>query len=331
MAYFRTLLHQIVPIVLLCVGLISCDAPGEPEIAVEVTLKPTIEAPIVTDEPSPTSIQSPTETPEPSARLTTDGSPTPTPDFRALEGWDVSESASFVSSNGQWFAHTLVAFNNGISPDYYSYFAAKRTDGSVIWVAEDSWSMFGMGFTWPMPYRWSNDGEHLYYTHNNSPDGCSYLTRGGLDLYSINLKTGGIASLLEGGIGYSIALSPDETQLAYYSPSNTELIVRNLESNAKIRIDIPETDEIGEIFWSPDQTNLIANGVFGGPCKNHILGWFSILRIDLISQSVSTLVDLSYEAHEIVEWTEQDRILLKDANEAYLWLDPITGDLTPRE
>jgi hypothetical protein len=339
MAYFRTLPHRIVSIVLLCVALIGCDAPADAELTIEATFEPSLEptdARVVTDEPSPIITNTPTATPEPSATPTPDGLPTATPDFGSLEGWTVSESRDFTSLDGDWVVHSIFAYALDVYPDYHSYLSVEKLDGSVTWVAEDRWELFAFGYMWAVPYRWSNDGKDLYYTHLSVSDGCHFFPSAGWDLFRLNLATGEIISLIDPVYEWKqkgVALSPDETLVAAFAADPVGFIVYDIARKERKEFPLPEGIAgwpHGKIVWAPDQSSLMFTSIQFANCAEPNAS-HSIVRIDRESKKVTIVIDNSKMLLTTVDWPEQDRVLLEDDNGREWWLDPITGDLTPHD
>jgi hypothetical protein len=330
MAYFRTLLHQIVPIVLLCVALIGCDAPGEPELTVEVTAEPTtdatIEVPPSTGEISPTSTESPTVVPQPSHTPTHTGAPTATVDPQSLY---VDSWPDLLSPDGQWIAKAFSSFPmNNETGDYYMFLSVERTDGSQKWVIVDEWSNLRLGYPMPRPLDWSQDGRYFYYTDYIVGDGCGSYLWNASNIMRVDLTDGSTGEWVP-SISESLAISPDDQFIAYLDNGN--IVFREIatgEERTALIFDAWRDADIGAIVWSPDQSSVMITVSFSFCTRERI---HSIIRIDVASLTHTVLIDHDAQGYETVDWPEQDRVLVKDKDDVECWLDPITGELTPRE
>jgi len=250
----------------------------------------------------------------------------PTPDFRSLESFHVAEDRDFISPDGKWIVHTIVARDPQRSEDY-TYLAVERTDGSEQFIIEENWSLDYFGPVWPEPYRWSNDGNSLYYIHNLIPDGCDTAWKNAWDLYRADLLSKTTEQLLPFAQGKSLALSPDETLLAYYGDDG--LFLRDLKKHTDRHFDLPINFGVaGNIVWSPDQSSALI--VWGGYCTPD-LPEHAIMRVDWALNRIVTLIEPTTDAYLIVSWEEMNRALIKDRLNRFFWIDPITGELTPRE
>ena len=79
----------------------------------------------------------------------------------------------------------------------------------------DAWAPYGLGYTVPRPFHWSNDGRYLFVTNDPAPDGCALFVNGS-DLQRVDLSNGEVTQIVE-PVGLWLSLSPDETKLAYLS------------------------------------------------------------------------------------------------------------------
>jgi hypothetical protein len=345
MAYFRTFIYQIVPIVLLCVVVIGCDASGEPEPTVEITAEPTtdatIEAPTLTMQPSSTSMQVAPRTPKPTRTpLTPFGTLTPTPDFRMLAGWTISEREDFPSPSGEWVVHSLYADSGDQMQSYY-HVTAERSDGSQSWLLEENWLGSGFGLSGVAPVLWSQNEQYLYFKHSGMGDGCAPYFSNGYDMLRLDLSDGTVQKTVHGMIAY--AFSPDEELIAYISWDPLQrgyLAIRKLASGDEqyaafeVFRDFPNA---GSIVWAPDQSAVVFVSITGR-CGDPVQP-FSIIRVDYPLMQSTIVIDKSPTGYVPVEWNEPDRVLLRGFGvgesfgwtDDYWWLDPITGDLTPRE
>jgi len=151
--------------------------------------------------------------------------PTPNPLTSTVTQWSSpSPDGQFVargifstpldgSSNGATFANVSVGVPNG----------------RLYWTLVNDWLLPGLGAFTPQPVQWSKGSKVFYYTNLQSFDGCKVLRSNGSDLWSVDMDSGKITQLLPMQASY-IALSPDETRLAYIEQGSLNLVFRNLKT-----------------------------------------------------------------------------------------------------
>lgn len=212
-------------------------------------------------------------------------------------------------------------------------------DGDITWIAEtitmtDIWG----GFEWAIPFAWSQNDDYLYFTHHKRGDGCSPPMNGS-DLYRLDLRNGEVVELVP-RLGRWLALSPDESALAYLSWYDREerLVIRNLaagdERSTRLFVEEQYAPEIivftSHLLWSPDGQALVLTAEID-TCQHPDLLSTSIVRVDVKTLAQTTLVYEDKRWLTTVAWPDPNRVLLKDKNGQYWWMDPITGAVMARE
>ncbi len=250
-----------------------------------------------------------------------------------LSKMTVDEWAS-TSPDGAWVAAGLVAFpkENIGGQQAYIRLMIFSIDGKTHWVIIDEWQEIGLGFPSPVPLQWSKDGKYFYFTHRVTPDGCSafpFLT----DLQQVNLQNGILETLLPDP-ALALALSPDDSQVAYFSGG---LILRDLISGEKreIKIDPGYVFDAGNIVWSPDSKSLTLTlainpcaGVYG-ISKTVWAESTTILLVDVKTLEQKILIKEDPRLFVTVEWNKPDKITITDGEENSLWyLNINTGEIT---
>lgn len=133
-------------------------------------------------------------------------------------------------------------------------------------------------------------------------------------------------------VGYWLALSPDETTLAYLC-FEKGLILQNLASGDELEVNLDiEREHSGELvykshlLWSPD-SDLIVLTVAIGACGPE---WSNaVVQVDVATSSQTTLIHEDEKRFYTVEWPQADRIVLKDSlGDSLWWLDTTTGKVT---
>lgn len=238
-----------------------------------------------------------------------------------------------TSPDGQWIAESSMVgpYLEGDQEKYRTRLTVRSRDGRVTWPIIDQIANYGLGYVIPVVLRWSVDGQHLYITHESVPDGCALFVNGS-DLLRVDLGNGSVTELVP-AVGTSLALSPDETRLAYVGwGADTELVVQPLDGGDSVRVPLAtgrDTVQAGNITWSPDGKSLLVTIAFN-PCEEG--HWTqSVVRIDLAPVAQTVLVDRDARRPDAVSWTDPARAYLHDAAGNDWWLDATTGEVTPVE
>jgi hypothetical protein len=252
-----------------------------------------------------------------------------------LSQMDVNEWVS-TSSDGKWVAARLVAFPKENVGGQLAYIRLMifSTDGKTHWTVIDKWAEMGLGFPTPSPLKWSQDSKHFYFTHLVMPDGCSafpLLT----DLQQVNLEDGRVKELLPDS-ALALALSPDESQVAYISYRERGLVLRDLATGdeRETKIDSGKDFNAGNILWSPDG-NAFALTLAINPCtgaygvsKTVWAESTTILWVDAKTLQQKALVKEDPRLFITSEWNEPARINITDGEANSLWyLDVNTGEI----
>jgi hypothetical protein len=311
---------------------ISTDFPT----AAPGTSAPTLSNPRVTSEttatPEPTAPPTPTE--KPTAKVTpikTGGTPATTPVLTEME----LRTWSSRSPDGKWDVQGMVAFPAACpepcrrdgGEKYYTQLKVKKTDGASDWTVVDEWSRFGLGYTTPQPFHWSQDGRYLYFTNKPVPDGCGIFVNGS-DLHRIDLSDGSVTEIVPSS-GLWLSLSPDETTLAYIGYGGRGLVLRNLATGVErgARLDPGQDYAAGHIVWSPDGAALVLTLAIR-PCSS---GWaesVSVMLVEVATLEQTMLIHEDKRLFTTVEWPTLDRILLKDEDGNFWWMDLETRQIT---
>ena len=253
-----------------------------------------------------------------------------------LSQMDVHEWAS-TSSDGKWVAVGLVAIppENGSGKLAYVRLMVFSADGKTHWTIIDHWQELGLGFPMPEPLKWSQDSQYFYFTHRVTPDGCSvfpFLT----DLQRVSLEDGTVSELLP-QTALTLALSPDESKVAYLRSGESGLVLRDLNTKEvrETKIDPGRDFNAGNILWSPDGKSLTLT-VAINPCMGDAVASrtvqaqsTSILLVDAKTLQQKVLIKEDPRLFVTWQWKEPERITLTDGRENALWyLNVNTGEIT---
>jgi Tol biopolymer transport system component len=178
--------------------------------------------------------------------------------------------------------------------------------------------------------KWSADGQTLYFTNVPVPDGCSLFVNGG-DLWRLDLDTGEISELLP-FVGLVLALSPDESQLAYFGSYGKGLTLADLATGNEQPIELPsfgDAWDLGGLMWSPDGRHLLLTQVISlmGPCDQAAETTVLVVSIDTLE--VTTLIEPGQGDFSLIEWLGDDTVRLAGQDGALWTLNVISGELSP--
>jgi len=250
---------------------------------------------------------------------------------------DVVHEWTSTSPDKKWIASGLVAFPKRPEDDPLAYvrLLVSSADGKTNWTIVDELQEMGLGFPMPDPLNWSGDGESFYFTHLVRADGCSVFPFL-IDLYQFNIGDGAIYELLPPSVN-TLALSPDESQVAYIDLRERGLVIRDLLTGEEreIKIDLLMHVGVGNLLWSLDG-KAVAFTVAINPCSGDYDAsrtiWAestSIIWVEVKTLEKRILVDEDNRLFITHEWTEDDQIVLKDGRDNDLWdLDVNTGDIS---
>jgi len=242
-----------------------------------------------------------------------------------------------TSPDGTWLATGLVAFTKENIGGQLAYIRLIifSADGKTNWTILDQWKEVNLGFPVPTPLKWSRDGNHFYFTQRVIPDGCSafpFLT----ELQQVNLQDGSVANLLSDS-AIALALSPDDSQVAYFLGGEGGLILRDLKTGRKEETKLnPSKDfDAGNILWSPDGQSLALTLAIN-PCtgaydvsKTVWAESTTILWLDAKTLQQNVLVQEDPRLFITREWNEPGKIIITDGKKNALWyLNVDTGEIT---
>jgi Tol biopolymer transport system component len=205
------------------------------------------------------------------------------------------------------------------------------TDGAVAWKTAFDPQRFGWDNGELRPYRWSADGQFLYVLIFPSADHA--CTMDGSGLLKLNLADGSLTEVLLGkGRLYALALSPDETHLAYVECAGWQgLIVRDLQTGQEVRSQWTEEPKLASgIVWSPTSDAMVFSMQAAlTDAQGVLVGWRSLLvRADGPAWTQITLNE-GRESYQPIAWPEANRVLLRSRAEQIWQLVLDTGQLTP--
>jgi WD40 repeat protein len=181
-----------------------------------------------------------------------------------------------TSPDGRWQALATESEQVSLDGDLAFFFYVELTVTSLedgrTWKPVSEWHVYGLGHEpAPRPFLWSQDGRYLYYTSLIVPDGaCGFFANSGEFLDRLDLTNGSVAVLQPPYSRWMLAISPDETRMAYLSASDgSSLIVRDLavaytEGPAgevsiqwQIPLEIVSPEVVSQIDWSPDGQKVL--------------------------------------------------------------------------
>ncbi len=183
----------------------------------------------------------------------------------------IESSHTETSPDGRWQALATesekVSLDGDLAFFFYVELTATSLEEGTSWTPVSEWHVYGLGLEpAPRPFYWSQDGHYLYYTSITVPDGgCGYFANSGESLDRLDLTDGTVAVLPPPRSRGILALSPDETRMAYLSYiDGYQLIVRDLGAaytsgtaggnsiQWQIPLDLVLPEAVSQIAWTPD-------------------------------------------------------------------------------
>ncbi|MEN6571709.1 MAG: hypothetical protein ABFD24_07700 [Anaerolineaceae bacterium] len=275
-----------------------------------------------TPSPAPT----PTHTASPAApTVTTTASVLPTPNPLTA---DVTQWSS-LSPDGQFVARGILSTpkddsSNGAT---YANVSVGKPNGPILWTLVDGWLPVGLGAYTPQPLQWSSDSRIFYYTNRQSVEGCKPLPTNGSDLWSVDITSGKIQQL-QPMQAYFLALSPDETRLAYIEQVSLDLVFKNLQNGKvekRLSLDPDLPFDAGDLFWSPDGSMLVLTVAYN-PCplysidKPPYTDTTTIRIVDTRTFDIRTIIGRDAERKVSTGWLDNNTVELTDPNgKTYLY------------
>lgn len=258
------------------------------------------------------------------AQATRTPRPTPAPTAIPFSTW------SEPSPDGQWIVEGSFEgpWLEGEQELYRAIVQVRSTTRGTVWTLADMTSSYGLGYTTPAVFRWSGDGQAVYYGFSPVPDGCALFVNFE-DLYRFDLQDGSTVELLPPTRSLVIAMSPDETSLAFIEWREApELVLRQIASGEERRVPLgaAQSDQAGGMIWSPDGSSLVVT-VAHSPCLppewSHSIVW-----VDLSTLETRLLIDHDARRFGVAEWIDADRLLLWDEAGAAWTYELETSQLT---
>ena len=266
------------------------------------------------------SISTNTPTPSPTDTITPTDIPTPTSTPRSREFWGKPS----YSPNGDWLASRFKLFEGNL---IYMSFAVERLDGTKKWeikkIPVENKPPYK---NFPAPFMWSKDGETLYFVNDAFQDGCIYYPYLGEKLFSLNLKSGEIVTILD-EFAYEIRFSPDESKIAYFGSGDTGLQILDLATGNTIEFEYLYPDTHANqynLVWAPDNNQLVFTISFD-TCTDERAT--SIVLVNISDNSQQVLIDEDDRRIYAKEWLDESTILATDWSENFWFINPSAGNI----
>jgi hypothetical protein len=229
------------------------------------------------------------------------------------------------STDQEWIASIYKSSEND---QYFMTLVVEKRDHSRKWiVGKISTDKTKVVAEYPSPFHWSSDGKTLYFTHQGFQDGCFSYAAGGKGLFSLDLATGKVRTILH-EFASQMKFSPDESMLAFVDYGRTGLQVLDVATGDKIEFEhlYPDllTNQYG-LVWSPNN-DQVAFTILLEACITDKATSIVIADIASMSQKILVKEDERHLGSE--EWLEESRILVSDWSENSWYLNPKTGELT---
>ena len=251
--------------------------------------------PLPTQAPPISSAVTATPKISPATQLTNIPSPTSTPETRVY----IPEDSA--SPNGEWRGVVTVTT---IGKDTNILFELSNSNNSKIWQVENKDFKEPEnpmdGYLYPYIFKWSDNGSHLYYSYlTTGGDGCYIPSEpGGYSLRKFDLSTSEDTLILEKR-GTWLALSPDETKLAYVQDWDGNVTLLDIENQTEQIVPLPTitdvyslVDTTDYIIWSPDGSSLVYAFLWGIAESTLLVTLCTLILILKNRLSLSTMMNM---------------------------------------
>jgi WD40 repeat protein len=153
------------------------------------------------------------------------------------------------------------------------YTQLVKTDLSKTWTIQHSvfdYSIIDRPDALMTPFKWTADGEYLYFYPRYYPGGSGFPQSAFLythinSLYRIKLETGEFELFLKRDQFRALAFSPNDQFLAYSEYDKPNAIhIKNMETGEDSQIEIQENVvATGAFIWHPDSTKVVFFAGYG--------------------------------------------------------------------
>ena len=201
-----------------------------------------------------------------------------------------------------------------------------RTDSSKTFTVIDRWSNFGLGYTIPQPFRWSQDEHYFYFKNLPVPDGCSVLLNAS-DLQRVDLRTGQIKEVMQ-PVHTWILLAPNDKTVA--AVNHGVLLLGDIAEPDTRRTDFAltsNTESIGAIQWSTDSKQFVLAQLFDVCTQTPFGSKSSIVWVDATSGQARVLIKEDARRFVAERWRSLHEVLLRDKDFQRWILNTKTGAL----
>lgn len=225
---------------------------------------------------------------------------------------ELADETTVISPDGHWQAISRQSEPIVANDSEQFYASLTVTDGQTSWTPVAEWRGYGLGYTWPAVYQWSQDGRYLYYTNQGTPDGCS-INSSITGLYRLSLADGDVVELLPGGRTLYFSLSPDESKIAYttYNGQQEVFVLRNVtngDEKSVVPIETAKRAQTAGVVWSADGREIVLVFAFDACALSKTS---SIVHINRDTVSAKTLIEEDDRFFLIHDWPNPDQPKLR--------------------
>lgn len=278
--------------------LVACSQPDflEEKASPTKVLETPIPARTLTPIPeTKVSTSTPSITPTITRTFTPDYSPTPSPTHDRA-------GQRLLAPNGEYIAKT---YGDYFSDEFRNWIEISDVNtGQVLWTIPEQIGDPGPSYEL---YQWAFDSSKFYYYLPFRYDGGILPLWSGRDLRSIDISNGEIKIIYSMDYLGSFSISQSAPLIAYYLSGiePEQIYIRDLETGDERTVPIepvvdPHYDEVGWIYWSPNNDALVFHTLSEDLVQTHYL--------NLETMAPKVVFEFPIEVYWFDSWTEEGNI-----------------------
>lgn len=181
-----------------------------------------------------------------------------------------------------------------------------------------------------VPVRWTKNEDFVYLAVKTSAEETPYQSYDGL--FRIDLSSGNVRTVLKPAIyplatTYDFKFSPNGNKLAYINQSVGPITIVMIDTGSgeesRITLDARFT-KAGGLVWSQDEKQLVVAALDEGAN-----GGNAVILYNLETMENTYLIQQAEKIYQPLDWNDPTQIYVKAVSEGWVYLDPVSRDVSP--